>query len=238
MHSIKINSDRGVLELNYSNYVNLRKYVEIQIFHLRSLNEEDFHRELANTLQRHWDKKIELGLFSFDKTVNVLDIGSGVGFLDLLLYKYLNNNSKFYLVDESKFTPKATQFKAADSFYNNWSVFEDLVEHSDIDRSDFTLLSTTDEWPKKLDMIMSTYSYLYHYPKEVYWDKITRILDSNKCCLSFDVLNLKDRDMVEEITKETGLNCKVIELDFSPGMAWKDEFYVVNGNYAKSCSWI
>ena len=208
------------------------------MLHLIPFSEEDFHSELSNTLQRQWDKKTDLGLFNFNKTINVLDVGSGIGFLDLLLYKYLNNGSKFYLVDESKFTPRSTQFKYADSFYNNWSVFEDLVEHSDIARSDFTLLSTTDEWPEKLDMIMSTHSYMFHYPKELYWDKVMKVLNSNKCRLSFDVLNIKDRDVVEEITVETGLNCKIIELDFSPGLAWKDELHVVNGNYAKSCIWI
>jgi SAM-dependent methyltransferase len=238
MYSIKINTDRGELELKYSNYLNLRKYVEIQIYHLRLLNQFDFHRELSNTLQRQWDKKTDLGLFNFDKTADVLDIGSGAGFLDLFLYKYLNNGSKFYLVDESKFTPKATQFKAADSFYNNWSVFEDLVEHSDIDRSDFTLLSTTDEWPEKLDMIMSTHSYMFHYPKELYWDRVMKVVNANKCRLSFDVLNIKDRDIVEEITMETGLNSKIISLDFDPSLAWKDELHVVDGNYARSCSWI
>jgi SAM-dependent methyltransferase len=238
MYSIKINTDRGVLELKYSNYVNLRKYVNFQILHLHSLSEEDFHRELSTTIQGQWDKKIELGLFNFDKTVSVLDIGSGIGFLDLFLSKYLNNGSKFYLVDESKFTPRSTQFKHADSFYNNWSVLEDLVEHSDITRSDFTLLSTTAEWPEKLDMIMSNHSYMFHYPKELYWDKVMKVVSSNKCCLSFDVLNIKDRDIVEEITVETGLECKIIELDFSPGLAWKDELHVVNGNYARSCSWI
>lgn len=238
MYSIKINSDRGELELKYSNYLNLRKYVDIQMYHLRLLNKEDFHRELSNTLQKQWDKKIDLGLFNFDEAIDVLDIGSGVGFLDLLLCKYLNNGSKFYLVDESKFTPKETQFKSVDSFYNNWSVFEDLVAHSDISRNDFTLLSTTDEWPEKLDMIMSTHSYMFHYPKELYWGKVMKVLNSNKCRLSFDVLNIKDRDVVEEITVETGLNCKIIELDFSPGLVWKDELHVVNGNYARSCSWI
>jgi SAM-dependent methyltransferase len=238
MYSIKINTDRGVLELNYSDYENLRKYVGIQIFHLYSLKEEDFHRELSSTLQRQWDKKTKLGLLDFDKTINVLDVGSGAGFLDLFLHKYLNNGSKFYLVDESKFTPKETQFRSIDSFYNDWSVFEDLVKHSDIARSDFTLLSTSDDWPEKLDMIMSTHSYMFHYPKDLYWDKVMKVVNSNKCRLSFDVLNIKDRDVVDEITKETGLNCKIIELDFNSGLAWKDELHVVDGNYARSCIWI
>ena len=238
MYSIKINSDRGELELKYSNYLNLRKYVNFQILHLCSLNEEDFHRELSNTLQAQWDKKTDLGVFDFDETVNVLDIGSGIGFLDLLLSKYLNNGSKFYLVDESKFTPRSSQFKYTDSFYNNWSVFEDLVENSDISKSDFTLLSTTEEWPEKLDMIMSNHSYMFHYPKELYWDRVMKAVRSNKCRLSFDVLNIKDRDIVEEITVETGLECKAIDLEFGAGLAWKDELHIVDGNYARSCSWI
>jgi hypothetical protein len=79
---------------------------------------------------------------------------------------------------------------------------------------------------------------MFHYPKELYWDKVMKTVKSNKCRLSFDVLNIKDRDIVEEITKETGLNCKIIGLDFNPGLAWKDELHVVDGNYARSCSWI
>jgi len=238
MYSIKINTDRGVLELKYSDYENLRKYVNFQILHLHPLKEEEFHMELSDTLQQHWDRKIDLGLFDFDKAVSVLDIGSGVGFLDLFLSKYLNNGSKFYLVDESRFTPKSTQFKSVDSFYNNWSVLEDLIEYSNISRNDFSLLSTTDEWPEKLDVIMSNHSYMFHYPKELYWEKVMKVMNSNRCRLSFDILNIKDRDVVEEITKETGLQCKIIERELNSGVAWKDELHVVNGNYARSCSWI
>jgi SAM-dependent methyltransferase len=238
MYSIKINSDRGILELKYSNYENLREFVRYQIFHLYDLTEEEFHKELAITLQRHWNRKIELGLFNFNQPVSVLDIGSGVGFLDLLLYKYLNNGSKFYLVDESKFTPVRTQFKSTESFYNNWDVFEDLAEHSDVARSDFTLLSTTDEWPEKLDMIMSNHSYMFHYPKELYWDRVIKRVKANKCRLAFDVLNIKDRDIVGEITEETGLQCTIIEREVNSGVAWQDELHVIDGNYAKSCSWL
>jgi len=238
MHSIKINSDRGILELNYSKVNVLRKYVEKQIYHLRNLSEEKFHIELSETLQRHWNRKTKLGLFEFSNPVSILDIGSGVGFLDLLLSKYLDNGSKFYLVDESRFTPVPTQFKSAESFYNNWDVFEDLVKHSNLSRNDFTLLSTTDDWPEKLDMIMSNHSYMFHYPKELYWNKVMTVLNSNKCRLAFDVLNIKDRDVVEEITKETGLDCRIIERDINPGVAWQDELYIVYGYYARSCSWI
>jgi len=238
MYSIKINTDRGVLELKYSNVILLRKYVEKQIYHLRNLSDEKFHIELSETLQRHWDRKTKLGLFEFSNPVSILDIGSGVGFLDLLLSKYLDNGSKFYLVDESRFTPVSTQFKSAESFYNDWLVFEDLVKHSNVSREDFTLLPTVAEWPEKLDLIMSNHSYMFHYPKELYWDKVMKAFNSNKCRLGFDVLNLKDRDIVEEITKETELHCNVIERIFNSGIAWKDELHIVDGYYARSCSWI
>ena len=238
MYSIKVNTNRGLLELKYSNYENLRKYVELQMLHLRGLSESDFRTELSLTLQRHWNKKNKFGLFEFDKTVNILDIGSGVGFLDILLSKYLNNGSKFYLVDESRFTPVATQFKSEESFYNDWSVFEDLVEHSEVSRNDFTLLSTTDDWPEKLDIIMSNHSYMFHYPKELYWSKVIKRVTSNKCRLGFDILNIKDRDIVKEITQETGLTCNILNLEFNPDHVWKDELHVVDGVYAKSCTWM
>jgi len=238
MYSIKINTDRGVLELNYSNFENLRQYVQYQILSLYNMPETEFHVELSAILQRHWDRKIKLKAFDFDKKVDVLDIGSGVGFLDILLSKYLDNGSKFYLVDESRFTPVKTQFKSNESFYNDWSVFEDLIEHSNASRDDFTLLSTTEEWPEKLDMIMSNHSYMFHYPKELYWSKVIKRVKSNKCRLVFDVLNLKDQDVVDEITKETSLACNIIEREFGLGEVWKDELHVVNGYYARSCSWI
>ena len=238
MYSIKINTDRGVLELNYSNFENLKQYVQYQILSLYNIPESNFNAELSATLQRHWDRKIKLKAFDFDKKVDVLDIGSGVGFLDIFLSKYLNNGSKFYLVDESRFTPVKTQFKSNESFYNNWSVFEDLIEHSNVSRDDFTLLSTTEEWPEKLDMIMSNHSYMFHYPKELYWSKVIKRVKSNKCRLAFDVLNLKDQDVVDEITKETSLACNIIEREFGLGEVWKDELHVVNGYYARSCSWI
>ena len=238
MYSIKINTDRGELELRYSDYRNFRKYIVRQISHLYGLTDSAFHIELANTLQRTWDRKVKLDVFKFDKPVNVLDIGSGVGLLDLFLSKYLSNNSKFYLVDESKFTPVATQFQSIDSFYNSWDVFEDLTKSSLVDRSNFTLLSTTEEWPENLDLIMSNHSYMFHYPKELYWDRIMTSVKANKCRLAFDVLNLKGRDVVNEITSETGLDCKFIERMFEPSVAWQDELHIVDGYYARSCSWI
>ena len=87
-------------------------------------------------------------------------------------------------------------------------------------------------------MIMSNHSYMFHYPKELFWDKVLKRVKSNKCRLAFDVLNLKDQDVVDEITKETGLSCNIIEREYGPGEVWKDELHVVDGYYARSCSWI
>jgi hypothetical protein len=92
-------------------------------------------------------------------------------------------------------------------------------------------------WPEKLDLIMSNNSYMWHYPKEIYWDKI-KPYGITGCKLAFDIFNRQDVDYVSEIEQDTNRKSK-ISFRPTPQKHWyADEIYDINGTYGRTAVWI
>jgi len=65
------------------------------------------------------------------------------------------------------------------------------------------MLSPEDQWPEEVDCVTSYISFCWHYPKEVYWNKIMRSLKIGGK-LVLDIRTLPDRDVIAEISKDMG----------------------------------
>ena len=113
--------------------------------------------------------------------------------------------------------------------YNSWSVVEDCVTSSGLDLNKFNFLDPTDAWPVDVDLVISTYSWCWHYPKEAYWDRVQASLKIGGT-LAIDVFNLPDRDTAAEITEEFGCNPVFVKnngaLHLSP---FKDQVVLKDG---------
>ena len=94
-------------------------------------------------------------------------------------------------------------------------------------------MDPADDWPPKLDLIMSSYSYMWHYPKDVYWHKISKYKKANLC---FDIINRKENYM-----KEINLNIKnVCKFTTKPKLYFhwfSNELLYEEGSPGKVCYW-
>lgn len=241
MHRLDIETiKRGKITLSFQKFSNFVWIVGNQIGILKGYidDTEDYCLQVSRDLTKRWQAIEKLKVFDkLNSDSIVVDIGSGAGLLDLILYKYLNGG-KFILVDKSEVGRNHVNghWNINHGFYNDWAVFEDLSTNSDIDIANFELISPEINWPNKIDLIMSTHSYLWHYPKEVYWDRIKPYALQNTS-LCFDILNRKNNNVINEISNEINKTPICYDKPF-PAFHWfENELYNVNNSFGKLCFW-
>lgn len=138
----------------------------------------------------------------------IVDIGSGIGIMDIIAYKHLGNKGRFYLLDKSERTHSASHnmqfYHSVDhGFYNNRLVTMDMIESSGCELSAFSMIEPADEWPQEIDLITSWVSYCWHYPLETYWEKVKKHLKVGGK-FAIEVLRSADDEsgIIERISKE------------------------------------
>lgn len=224
-YTLEITTDKGPISVKWKNVEELAKYATLQsgLFGGVSdkLTKQTFFDHFQNWSQREWDRRFKMQSFNLADSPTIIDIGSGVAVIDLLLYSYLPN-SKFYLIDKDAVEFVRDIYYSKDyPFYNQWGPVIDAIESSGFDSSRFAMQGPEDPWPEA-DCITSYYSWCFHYPKEVYWQKT---LDSLKVGgkLILDVRYLKDKNTVEEISNE--FKCDPIIFEYANTIPkWIDDF--------------
>lgn len=172
---------------------------------------------------------------------SVIDIGSGVAIFDLILSQLLPN-TKFTLLDkttdanfiEEKFVQ--IDYHGNYPFYNNWEIVEDCINASNLNRNNFNFIGPNDPWPET-DLIVSSWSWCWHYPKETYWDKAIASLRPNGQ-LVLDVLYKKDVDIIKEISD--AMNCQPVVISRHPVIQehpWRHSWHEIDGFYGGLYKW-
>jgi SAM-dependent methyltransferase len=241
MNTININNNNSQLSLTWTNVQELRKWSKMQLgeaYFPNTLTDEEFMAKFEKRIQNNWNRiALNVDITSLKK---VVDIGSGVSTPDLLASKY-NPDAEFYLVDKAEYTRKTNglYYQDVHGHYNSWDVVEDCIRSSGLDRSKFNFLDPQDEWPEDVDMVLSTFSWCWHYPKETYWNKVLSSLKIGGILL-VDVLNLPDRDVVKEISDEFGSNpISIFKMQMDPHLSFfKNHLTLKDGNYGSLCMWI
>lgn len=234
------------LTLNWSNVELLKKYVAKQsgahiwktglnyqinaafFFWLQWVHDDRFNA-IVNSIE------------NLDSIQKVLDIGSGASIFDLCLHQLLPK-AQFTLLDKDTDTNfdegKFVQYDDRYHHYNNWNIVNDAIVTSKLAQENFRFISPeVDHWGE-LDMVVSFWSWCWHYPKEVYWDKVMQNLKPGGH-LILDVLYRKDKDIIEEISD--AMNCKPIALKKHPtikGHPWQDSQVDIDGFYGGLYKWV
>jgi SAM-dependent methyltransferase len=202
-YELRVNTDRGPLSVKWNDADTLARWSNIQAgLYLQNTNSlQTFYEYFPRWYQMFWDARYKQGLFNIPDNSVILDIGSGVAVIDLLLASYLPE-SKFYLLDKEgfEFYP-GVYYDANYPTYNNWGPVNDAIGATGLDPNRFTMMHPTDQWPEQVDVITSYLSYCWHYPKDTYWHKILEVLKPGGK-LILDVRTLSDRDIVAEITED------------------------------------
>jgi SAM-dependent methyltransferase len=227
-------------KIQWKNYENLSRIVKLQTgpqHWIGNNTPELFLKRLEDVVNWNWNRTFK-HLKNIDDIKKVVDVGSGIATFDLTLH-HLNKDTEFYLVDKSaiEIPKKATYYSNEHYFYNSWDVLNDSLNSSELDKNKFNLLSNTDEWPSDVDLVISMHSWCWHYPKEYYWPQLLKSLRV-RGTLILDVLNVKDKNVVEEISDELGSH-PTYDLRYpSDKHPFKDEFTFVNSSHGGYYSWV
>ena len=142
-----------------------------------NFNQSEYIEENAINLFKH---EIETIKNFIPKSVNnIMDIGCGLGIIDVLLNDFYRNKPIFYLLDKNR-----TDRKIKYGFSSNYESYNDLNEtkkillDNNIDKNHIFLFDVDKEIliENKMDLVISLKSMGYHYPLEIYIDLL------RKCC--------------------------------------------------------
>ena len=202
-YSLNVNTDRGVLNVKWNNADNLAKWSNMQAgLYLQDKNcLQTFYEHFPRWYQMFWDARFNQGLFNLPDDAVIIDIGSGIAVIDLLLASYLPK-SQFYLVDREGFNfQKGVYYDQNYPEYNSWEPVKDAISATGIDPSRFIMQGPNAEFPQQVDCITSYLSWGWHYPKETYWEKVMSSLKVGGK-LIMDIRTLPNRDVVGEISEQ------------------------------------
>lgn len=118
-----------------------------------------------------------------NKCSRILDIGCGVGGIDVLLHRHYNcdRNTEFYLLDKTSINRRVYYgFKKEPAFYNSLDVTQQLLSQNGMHKENMHLLEVTSDHrinvPAGVDLVISLGSWGFHYPVSTYVNKVCDIL--------------------------------------------------------------
>ena len=118
-----------------------------------------------------------------DRARNILDIGCGVGAIDVLLYRHFRGRDdvQIYLLDKSRVESRVSYgFHREEIFYGSLDVTRSVLTENGIPTENIHLREATEDHridvPGELDLVLSLASWGFHYPVSVYLDRVYSLL--------------------------------------------------------------
>lgn len=208
-YTLDIQTNKGLINVKWSNVDDLALYANLQSgFYLQS--NQSFSKDLllenfTAWNQMFWNQRQNQGMLDYSDGSKILDIGAGMSVIDLLLYNYIPD-SKFYLLDTETLDkdfaivgPRDICYSENYPYYNSWAPVKDAIATSGFNINRFNFLNSIDQ-VEEMDVVTSYLSWCFHYPKDIYWDKVFKILKPGGK-LVLDIRLLHDRDVIGEITE-------------------------------------
>ena len=176
-----------------------------------------FGRFLFTNLFIHFNQKKNLEDLSFQlfneeyniiknylpkKINNIMDIGCGLGMINILLQRHYKNNIKYFLIDKDKVDLKIKYgFKENYESYNDLNETKKIINSNGIKNENIFMFNADKKImiDSKIDLVISLKSMGYHYPYEKYLSLLKRVTNVN-CIFIFDLASKKYEDL--EIIKK------------------------------------
>jgi hypothetical protein len=181
--------------------------------------------KINNNINKDFDKEFNQMLFFLPKKLNnILDIGSGLGIINVYLNNFYNNTPEFTLIDKTQIEKKVSYgFDSKGQFYNNFDLTLDFLESHGIDIKKINLVNADlkNEINKNFDLVISLLSMGYHYPITQYLD-ILRFKTNKDTVFIFDIAD--EYINIENIKKLFG-SVKIIH-----------KSHEIRHNYLRICS--
>ena len=110
---------------------------------------------------------------------NIMDIGCGLGIINVYLNQIFKNQPSFFLLDKNRIDKKI-QYGFSDNYesYNDLNETKKILLNNDLNNNQINILDVEKDIKieKEIDLVISLKSMGYHYPFELYLKLF------NKCC--------------------------------------------------------
>lgn len=195
---IKLSTDKGPIILAWSNSQHLKYFAMKQnpVKFKISKDDDKLFQEKLQWWSAEWNTFSKIGYFDLPNNARIIDVGSGIGILSLLIHRYLklqDKNSICYLLDNQQNDTITQDFTDGCSygFFNHWEPLHNAISTTNLNKDCFKLLNLFDQFPDQTDLIISRRSWCYHYPYQFYRDRMLNSLKiGGKLCLDvYDVHN-------------------------------------------------
>ena len=120
---------------------------------------------------------------------NIMDIGCGLGIINILLNKFYNDKISFYLLDKNRIDKKIKYgFSSNYESYNDLNETKRILLENNISESNLFLFDVEKDVQidSKIDLVISLKSMGYHYPFETYLQLLVKCCNENTIFI-FDV---------------------------------------------------
>ena len=124
-----------------------------------------------------------------DSAENIMDIGCGLGIINIYLNKFFNKKSNFFLLDKSRIDKKINYgFSSNYESYNDLNETKNILLENDVDSGCIYLFDVEKKFQikKKMDLVISLKSMGYHYPIDNYINLLKNCCTNNTVFI-FDV---------------------------------------------------
>ena len=130
------------------------------------------HKNLENFMHELFIKEIDTFKEFLPNSINnVMDIGCGLGLINIYLNKILNNNANYFLLDKNRIDKKIKYgFSTEYESYNNLNETRNILLNNNLSNERIHLFDVDKKIniQKKIDLVISLKSMGYHYPLENY----------------------------------------------------------------------
>ncbi|MDA9694895.1 hypothetical protein N9U24_00385 [Candidatus Pelagibacter sp.] len=133
-------------------------YFQVQNF--EKITEKLFYKEFE-TFKKYLPNSVE----------NIMDIGCGLGIINIYLNEFFEKKPVFFLLDKNKVDRKITYgFSSNYESYNDLNETKNILLENNIDTSSMYLFDVEKQFviTKKMDLVISLKSMGYHYPINKY----------------------------------------------------------------------
>ena len=121
---------------------------------------------------------------------NVMDIGCGIGLIDVFINKHYPHCQKFYLLDKNSIDSKIVYGFSEDyESYNISNITKNFLINNYIDENKINLIDVENNFsikPNSIDLCISLVSMGYHYPFSIYLDIMKEASNDNTVFI-FDI---------------------------------------------------
>ena len=171
-------------------------YFQVQNF--EKITEKLFYKEFE-TFKKYLPNSVE----------NIMDIGCGLGIINIYLNEFFEKKPVFFLLDKNKVDRKITYgFSSNYESYNDLNETKNILLENNIDTSCMYLFDVEKQFviTKKMDLVISLKSMGYHYPINTYIELL------RNCCTKDTVFifDIGDNQYDENYLKKIFDDVKII----------------------------